>query len=209
MSAKIQERLDAYTFFTDLFMTLPDERFARAALEFGIEADADAEMGPAKKAFSLFREGNAGKSIEDVLLELSVDRTQLVRGVDEDGIKPPYESLYTAGRAETSCLSLTESYKAAGLSISPDAKETPEFIGCEMGFMAELCNRQLEALEANDPMAVERLQQTQARFFSDHLGRWATAYAEAVVRFARTDFFRGIGYVLVDFLDEEAVFFAE
>ena len=209
MSAKIQERLDAYRFFTNLFMTLPDEQFARAALEFGIESESEDEVGDAERAFAAFREARSGQPIEDVLLALSIDRTQLVRGVNEDGIRPPYESLYTSDKSESSCLSLAETYRRAGLAVAGNTRETPEFIGCETGFMAELCQREFAAFEANDPLKVESLHQSQKAFFQAHLGRWGRAYAQAMVSFAKTEFFRGIGFLLDEFFEEESALFEE
>lgn len=208
MSAKIQERIDAYAFFVNLFMTLPDEEFARAALDEATEGAPSGEPDASEKAFLAFRDGNAGRDIADVLLDLSIDRTQLLRGVREDGIRPPYESLYIDVKSESSCLAIVRAYKAAGLGVSEAVKESPEYIGCEMGFMLELCRREQSAIEAADPKAVGLAREAQASFFSDHLGRWAGAFAAAMVDAARTGFYKGVAYLLSDFIEEERLQFS-
>ena len=209
MSAKATERLDAYTFFSGLFMNLPDEQFARMALDFGNATEDGTAPDDADRAFSAFSNASAHQPIDSVLTDLAVDRTQLVRGVNEEGIRAPYESLYLAAKSETTTLSVVEAYRRAGLSVSPTAKDSPEFIGCEMGFMAELCRREADAIASANPMVAEESHSLQKEFFGTHLGRWAGTYAEQMVKFAKTDFFRGIGYLLLDFLKEEKQGFAE
>lgn len=208
MSAKIQERIDAYTFFVNLFMVLPDEDFAKAVTDQPAEEAASGEPDDAEQAFLAFRNENAGRDIADVLLDLSIDRTQLLRGVREDGIRPPYESLYTEAKTESSCLAIVQAYKASGLGVSEATRESPEYLGCEMGFMLELCLREQAAIEAADPVAAAQAHTAQAEFFAGHLGRWAGTYAAAMVEFARTDFYKGVGFLLGDFIEEERILFS-
>ncbi len=203
MCENILARTDAYAFFTDLFMCLPDERFARFVLDDSFVSSFANESDPAGDAFVLFQRESKGRQIGDVLEGLAIDRTQLLRGVREDGILPPYESLYVSAKSEESCLAVAEAYRAAGFGISASVKEPPEYIGCEMGFMLELCRRQAEACGTGDQVLGESFYRLQSSFFRDHPGRWAHSFANNVVAHAETDFFRGVGYLLSDFMAEE------
>ncbi|MBR3258796.1 MAG: molecular chaperone TorD family protein, partial [Eggerthellaceae bacterium] len=107
-----------------------------------------------------------------------------------------------------SCLAIVQAYKASGLGISEATRESPEYLGCEMGFMLELCLREQAAIETADPVAAAHAHTAQADFFVGHLGRWAGKYASAMVESARTGFYKGVGFLLADFIEEEHLRFS-
>ena len=162
------------------------------------------ESTAVQNALRCYVEEVEGKNDEEVLRELSVDRTQLLRGVVDGGALPPYESLYTSAKAEDSCLSVAEAYRRAGLGVDESTHEPPEYIGCELGFMLALCEREAEARARGDDELVADCIAAQKSFLAGHLGRWAGKYANAMAINARTGFYRGMGLLLGKFMEEES-----
>lgn len=204
MNENTLDRANAYAFFSDLFMALPDESLVQAIRDGGLGSVLADGEGPACGTLERYVDEIVERSDDEVLRELSIDRTQLLRGVAEGGALPPYESLYTSVKTEDSCLSVAEAYRRAGLGVAESTHEPPEYIGCELGFMLALCEREAAAQAESDEDAVASCIADQKNFFDNHLGRWASKYADATVINARTGFFRGIGLLLGDFMKEES-----
>ena len=99
-------RANAYAFFSELFLALPDEQLVHTIRCDDLGAMLAGESVAVQNALKRYVEEVDGKNDEEVLRELSVDRTQLLRGVVDGGALPPYESLYTSAKAEDSCLSV-------------------------------------------------------------------------------------------------------
>ncbi len=197
-------RANAYAFFSDLFLALPDEQLVHTIRCDDLGAMLAGESVAVQNALKRYVEEVDGKNDEEVLRELSVDRTQLLRGVVDGGALPPYESLYTSAKAEDSCLSVAEAYRRAGLGVDESTHEPPEYIGCELGFMLALCEREAEARAQGDDGLAAECVAAQKSFFANHLGRWAGKYADAMVINARTSFYRGMGLLLGEFMAEES-----
>lgn len=203
MDEAILERMGAYSFFTQLFMVLPDEGFVEAVLSDGFASSFAGLDHEAAAAFSHFKQENENKPAAEVLQAIAIDRARLLRGTGDGEVQPPYESLYLSAPSERSCHSVAAAYRAAGLAPAESTAEPPEYIGCEMGFMYELCRRQAEALQAGNESAADESFQQQIDFFANHLGRWGRSYGETMATFAKTDFFRGVGLLLTAFITEE------
>ena len=69
--------------------------------------------------------------------------------------------------------------------------------------MKELCSLELEAAQNGDTAEAEKHRNMQKLFFKEHLGRWGGALGREMIKMAKTDFYRAVGYVLEDFIDEE------
>ena len=73
----------------------------------------------------------------------------------------------------------------------------------ELEFMQTLAARTAEAASANDEETADDLLSKQASFLDRHLLNWVPAFAEAMGRTARTDFYRGVALLLVAHLRED------
>ncbi len=96
---------------------------------------------------------------------------------------PPYEGAYgqrqLAGKS-AQLADISGFYTAFGLAPSSTQPDVEDHIAAELEFMSALALKEAYALaEANgDGLAVTR--DAQAVFLTDHLGRWAEAFAEAM-----------------------------
>jgi putative dimethyl sulfoxide reductase chaperone len=136
---------------------------------------------------------------EDVLTELAVDRTRILRGTGHADMKPPYEGLYKKGaRFEDSVLGLRKFYRKAGLVPDETVDESPDYLCVELDFMKQLCLRE-EALRLGEGEAGEATAETiqlEEEFLRVHLGNWIGEFVNAVEKQASTDFYRGFALIL-------------
>jgi TorA maturation chaperone TorD len=144
----------------------------------------------------------------DVLTELAVDYVRTFIGAGNTGFSAayPYESVYTSPKrllmqdARDEVLVL---YRAAGLEKQDSWKEGEDHVALELEFEQILAQRTAEAYAAGDEEAVERLLRAQRNFLEDHLHAWYPMMAADMEKFARTDFYRGLGKLTSGFLQSD------
>lgn len=134
--------------------------------------------------------------ISDALLdELAADYagTFLAAGVAAGEAAFPYESVYLNSKhlvMQEAAAGADARYKADGLEIRRDMYHVPpDHVGLEMEYMAYLC--------ANGKAAEEK------QFFSQHLNNWVPFFSGEVIRLARSDFYKGLGWLTRGFMTLE------
>ena len=187
----MNERLNGYNFFSSLFFNLPDREFVENLFSQDLSSDA-----PGVDLIRAYVESVKNKDIDTIVDEIAVDRTQLVHGLTPGrGPRPPYGSLYMKSTEQEqidNLRGLNALYRAAGFTVNALTHQPSDFIGTQMAFI-ELLIKQGEATF-----------ETQKDFFNKHLNKWGTRYADEIIKFAKTDYWRGIGHLLKSFLEEEA-----
>jgi TorA maturation chaperone TorD len=149
-----------------------------------------------------YRSRIQGTRDEDVLTELSVDRTRILRGTGHPDLMPPYEGLYRRRKgAGESVLEIRSFYRRAGLLPDESNQEAADYLFVELDFMRELCLREEEQW-AHDG-AVEETLSDEREFLEEHLGRWVGDYCTAVEKHAETDFYRGFSLIMDGFIEAE------
>lgn len=190
---ELENKIGLYSFLSSVFMTLPDDAFLDSlfALEWG---DSDSR---GCNEIAAYAAAQKDKDREEVLLDLGRDRARLVRGTGNDGMEPPYESMYVKSEAaNTSIGSLNRFYGDVGYEVSEDTKEAPDQIGVEFSFMELMLRRELEAVRAGDEDIATQCEEVRRHFMAQHLGRWAHDYASAMRNHAQTGFYRGIALLI-------------
>jgi TorA maturation chaperone TorD len=132
---------------------------------------------------------------DEVLTELSVDRTKILRGTGHSSLKPPYEGLYKEGRdVGQSLLEVKRCYREAGMLPDETVHEPPDYICVELDFMKQLClKEQAQWRSEGDVLKVIGTEET---FLTEHLGSWVGEFCQQVERHALTDFYRGFALIL-------------
>lgn len=124
---------------------------------------------------------------------------------------PPYESVYRSREGllfEEQTLEVRAAYRAFGLVAPALNKEPDDHVGLELHFLAEVCLRSLDALDAGDDDAFDATLAAHQAFLDDHLLTWAPAYLDQVQEKAGTDFFRGAALLTAGLLDQARATFA-
>jgi TorA maturation chaperone TorD len=211
MLAAAQGRHAVYDFLAQLFLTpIPTpghdcaRTYLRAIEDYACVSDLE-DFRDGMRSLGRFKAVAAGCDLEEVQRQLAVDRTRLCRGIaGEAALMPPYEAPYVMPEKEIDrLLAIVRFYRKAGLQVSEDHPERMDFIGFELAFMAELCAREGAALAADDANEYRAVLGWEKEFLQEHLLRWAVDYCGQMIEHANTDFFRGIGYLMRAFLQEE------
>jgi TorA maturation chaperone TorD len=108
---------------------------------------------------------------------------------------PPYESVHVAedglvfGR-ET--MLVRAAYAEFGLSAPNRDREPDDHLGLELGFLATLAVRGLDALERADDAELGRVLHGLAEFLDEHLLRWGPACLTQAANASTTFFYQGV-----------------
>lgn len=118
----------------------------------------------------------------------------------------PYESVYTSQThlmMQQARDKAVAAYRANGFERS-DALNVPEdHVGIELEFMAKLCQKELDALDAGDNAAADAARAAQRTFCSEHLLNWVPALCDDLERRAKSDLYRGLAEMTRFFLEFE------
>ena len=124
--------------------------------------------------------------------ELSRPREEIIRqhqdlfGLLLGKTAPPHETEYcrstlTFYRAHQ-LADIAGFYRAFGLEPSREEPERQDHISVELEFMARLIEKELFAVEANEPEKAAVCREAQQKFLETHLAWWAPAFAELLGR---------------------------
>ena len=197
-----------------LTYTEPDEALLHPLLEADIFAEAPlgadfAETAQGLALLSGWLAAQNGELTTAALKELQADYTALFLGPGKM-LAPLWESVYFSEERlvfQERTLAVREWYRRFGLEPEKLYREPDDHIGLELSFMARLAGLALEALEMGDQAEFEKLIASQKEFFRAHLLQWGPAWAELVIQYARTDFYRGLGYLTLGALQAAARLF--
>jgi putative dimethyl sulfoxide reductase chaperone len=145
---------------------------------------------------------------ETTLTDLAADyaRIFLGAGPKQAGGAFPYESVYTSPRGllmQEARDQVVAFYRQEGIQRSVDFHESEDHIALELEFVAHLCEKTAQALDAQDVSVTARYLQTQNVFLESHLCGWAPRLCADVTDIAATDFYKAIaaittGYLAID-----------
>lgn len=184
-----------FGYLASVFLGLPDRALVegiRSLEPCGAACGGD----PAIELASAYARDSAGKSDEEVLRELGVDRARLVRHVDVTCIAPPYESLYVSESEDMVLRRINSFFEEEGFAPRMDAHMPNDYLGMELSFMQFALQERARALEAGDAGRAHRMREACDRFWNDHLGRWVAKYGAQMASAAQTGYYRSVGMLL-------------
>jgi Nitrate reductase delta subunit len=94
-------------------------------------------------------------------------------------------------------------YATFGVQVSPAAHERPDYIGVELAFMRLLASKEAHAAARLGRRHVRLCRRAQAGFFEAHLGRWAPAFAENLLRAVTSRIHQAAARLLLQFVAAE------
>lgn len=108
--------------------------------------------------------------------------------------RPPYESLYRDGTlfGPTSDTVLKR-YRSVGLEVNEEVSgHPPDHLGFELHYLAELCEREREAIDRNDDPSVTIARRRQLEFLEEHLLSWFDDFRSECLSYHSGRFYRGV-----------------
>lgn len=120
---------------------------------------------------------------------------------------PPWESVYfNESRMvfQEQTIQVRAWYARFGLQVELRNQEPDDQIGLELTFLAHLAGLALQALQQGDAARLAELAQAQHDFVAQHLAQWAPAWCGLVLQNAKTDYYRGLAWMVSGALAELA-----
>jgi len=211
-SSLIDTRLAIYKFLADVLISpiaVPGHDFVDRVFSAPLSLDVldDGSLTDASEGGRLLKkcaERFALGEHEEMQKEIAIERTRLFRGaVPVHGTQPPppYEAFYLAPQKEPEhIVKVAKFYHEAGLQLG-DFHDRPDYLGLELAFMAELCDR--ERRSRKNPQNHREILAMEKEFLENHMLRWIPEYCQNVMEFANTDFVKGLIFLLRGFMNEE------
>ncbi len=198
-------RSKVYGFLATVYLQTPTEALINTIKSNSIINSLEKFMSPEepsedfKKALEAINQFHleAEQTTSAQLLEkLLIDRTRLLRGISEAyGPPPPYGSVYLEKMLSGfTTRQVADTYSQAGLAVSKDAGENPDYIGVELDFMRALCEDESKEWAKDGGQAIERLR-TERSFLNNHLQKWVPKFCDNMVVWSRSSLYRAIGYL--------------
>lgn len=131
-----------------------------------------------------------GESLEALL----VDYTRLFLG-PTDLLARPYGSWWLTGEKtlmQDATVAILGLYREGGFEMDEGFRELPDHVAAELEFLYLLLYRRVQARQAGDIPGAERYTRLHRRLLTEHLGRWAEPFADAIARHAGTAFYRSL-----------------
>lgn len=208
-----ESRARAYGFLSSIYNQIPSVDFVKKVLDEAFlsllsslaTAEALEEIKEGLNIVKGFVEKARREPLEDVHLEISVERTRLFRGISHDyGPPPPYESVYREGRVMGKVTTeVVKSYAEAGLSLSEDHKDPSDSIGIELEFMRYLCEKEAGSWRGKDKKNALKYLQSEKRFLEEHVTTWVPQFCQKVLEKAKLDFYKGMAKITRGFIESD------
>lgn len=153
-----------------------------------------------------FAAGLAGADLERVRTDAAAEFAALLLNMSADPVFP-YESVYTSDerlmmqQARDEVLAL---YRREGFVRADEVNVPEDHAGIELEFMARLCQREADALEACDAAGVGATRRVQEEFLRAHLVRWMPEFCDDLEKRAKSGLYRGVAQTLRQLLEVEA-----
>jgi TorA maturation chaperone TorD len=198
-----------YGFFSQAFLRGPSQQFLAALISDEGTANLREIFPDASYQQELAQVGLEAREGRLTQEEAALDFEALFR-VPGSRYLSPYESVYRAQSAGGWCrlcgpeaAAVERLYLKEGLGPNAGFSELPDHVGVELEFMAVLCRKALEAMQAGDAATAQEYRHKQYCFFMEHLGPWIRLLAERLASQAQTSLYRFLGNFLNLFLELE------
>lgn len=206
MAQVAERRAEAYGLLVGAFSTLPDKDLLMRIKGNGLDELLDTFYQWDKSRFKAgvdhvksYCAAVGTKPDDDVLTDLSVDRTRILRGTGNTGLQPPYEGVYKGRKnTVTSALQVKKFYRKAGLIPDETVPDPPDYLCVELDFMRQLCLREQEQWSSH--VTVKDTILLEGAFLREHLGSWLGEFCSQAQRNALTGFYGGFVVILDKFV---------
>lgn len=109
----------------------------------------------------------------------------------------PYESCYSVPDPPgplmgPATIAVVNAYAEAGFEVSPEFQDAPDHLGVEFRFVAELFDREAQALEGGEAAEAMSFASLRSRFCGEHLSRWMGKVADRIAASQVSSLYSGL-----------------
>lgn len=204
----LQDRCTNYAFLARMYrqeVTADLLRGMLAELQRDGGAQEDDITDDGQAMLERFVRGLQGADLQAVETRLAAEYAGLFLNAGRQPVHP-YESVYTSPEhlvMQKARDEVVQLYRQEGLDRSDAVREPEDHIAIELEFMAYLCRKSAEALQAGDREACLRYLEKQRAFLADHLLAWVPAFAADAEQAAESDLYRGVARLTGEFVGSE------
>jgi TorA maturation chaperone TorD len=176
-----------YRVLGEQFLTRPDRERIDAVAQWATAWRDNADGLPLEIESALERIEDGASADEETIRQ---SYTRLFRGVSEQALDPPYESVYVDGQFYSSTTTeIRQGYRWAGVDIDDTAgKEPPDHLGIELQFVGELVAMADGDTRSDEPDIEDALWW----MLDEHLTEWLPAYLARVHQGDPHDYYVGL-----------------
>lgn len=201
-AALLSNRENLYRFFARLYRKEVDADLFEHLSTMGFPSECeDPELAEGYQMLAEYlRQPGA-----DPLTDLAVDyaRVFLGAGIYESEAAYPYESVYTSKEhliMQEARDQVLEIYRTKGLDRVESLEVPEDHIALELEFMAHLCKKAIDAIEAKNWAQVASSLKEQEDFLTQHLGNWTPEFCKDILKYSATDFYKAVSKLTNGFL---------
>jgi putative dimethyl sulfoxide reductase chaperone len=162
------------------------------------EAPFAAEQDQVQVGLKVLQKWGENDLTDERFEDLQADYTRLFIGPGKV-IAPPWESVYFNDERLTfqeQTLDVRNWYGRFGLESEKKYQEPDDHIGLQLLFLSHLAGLGLQALNEQEDVRFTEVWQAQREFHQQHTRAWALTWCELVEANARTDFYKGLAYLV-------------
>lgn len=156
-------------------------------------------------ALGEFTASLADADLAQVRTDLAAEYARLFLNMSRTPI-PPYESVYVSDLhilMQDARDDVLATYRSEGIVVVTEVNIPEDHLGLELDFMAKMCQKTAEALEADNEEEADRCLDVQAAFVEKHLCNWVPQLCLDVKSRTRQQFYRGVAELTEQFLVSE------
>ncbi len=207
----LQSRASTYSFLSRVYREeLTPALLAELVQQMAGEATDEAES----EGYRTLREYAAKFNLQDLESEatdLAAEYAALFLNMSEHPVFP-FESVYTSPERllmQEARDQVVAEYREEGLDRTAEFREPEDHLAIELEFMAYLCERAAEAVEAGDRVAAAKYLEKQRNFLQKHLLVWLPEFCQDLQRAAGKGFYKGVAHITEEYLATEDETIAE
>jgi TorA maturation chaperone TorD len=201
----LQNRASTYGFLSHVYRQEATSAFLAELME---QLSGEAQEEAESEGYRTLREyvGEIEQAdIEKVQVDLAAEYAGLFLSM---GPKPvfPYESVYTSPDRLVMQKARDEvlvEYRKEGLDRIAEFNEPEDHIAIELEFMAYLCQKAADAMQARDRIGAAGALEKQRAFLQEHLLVWVPEFCKDVQQATKTGFYKGIAQITAEHLSME------
>jgi anaerobic sulfite reductase subunit A len=161
------------------------------------------ELAEGFKAVADFASNVKKEDLDRIHLELAAEYAGLFLGVWQ---KPPHpsESAYMSADhliMQKSRDDVMMLYRTMGFEKVKEFTEPEDHIALELQFMANLCEKTSQAIEASDQAEAIKYLEVQREFLTEHLMKWVPLLVADILKEGRREFYKAVAKVTKGFME--------
>lgn len=172
-------------------------------LEIGcLQEIRDGQMRDGLTIFIKYIENLKGRDLRQAALELAVEYANLFLGLK--GLPHPSESAYKSGSLMERVEDVLQNYWHAGVKVIEN-REPADHIAIELHFAAYLCQAAMRDFSNERINDAKRHLEMRKKFLDEHLLSWLPSFTGNLLKFAETDFYRGLALITERFVELDRI----